>query len=63
MSKIMCLINQECLKLFALELKKKSYISLCLYSSIYKYQPISMKLGKKKIYDHRILDEFDSGSN
>ena len=34
----------------------------CLHSSIYKYQPISTKLGQN-IYDHKISDEFDYGSN
>ena len=45
LSLIMGLIGPEHLELFALELKKKkSYISLCLLSSIYKYQPISANL-------------------
>ena len=34
----------------------------CLHSSIYKYQPICIKLDKN-IYDHKISDEFDYGSN
>ena len=41
---------------------KNCYISLCLHSSIYKYQPISSKLGQK-IYDSKISDEFDYGCN
>ena len=61
MSSIMGLIGQERPELFALELKN-FYILLCLHSSIYKYQPISTKLGQN-IYDHKILDEFDYGSN
>ena len=34
----------------------------CLHSSIYKYLPISTKLGPY-IYDHKIWDEFDYGTN
>ena len=34
----------------------------CLHSSIYKYQPFSTKLCQN-IYDHKILDEFNYGSN
>ena len=34
----------------------------CLHSSIYKYQSISTKLGQH-VYDHKISDEFDYGSN
>ena len=34
----------------------------CLHSSIYKYQPISTKLGQN-IYDYKISDEFYYGSN
>ena len=49
---IMGLIGPERPELFALELKN-CYISLCLHSSIYKYQPISTKLGQN-IYDHKI---------
>ena len=54
MNLIMGLIRPEHLELFALEL-----ISLCLHSTIYKYQP---KHGQN-IYDHKILDEFKYGSN
>ena len=32
----------------------------CLHSSIYKYQPISTKLGQN-IYDNKVTDEFDFG--
>ena len=60
MSSIMGLIGPEHLELFALDLKK-CYISHCLQSSIYKYKPISTKLGQN-IYDHKI-DEFDFRSN
>ena len=34
----------------------------CLHSSIYPYQPISTRLGQR-IYDHKISDEFDYGTN
>ena len=65
MSSILGLIGPEPPELYALELKKKKkkcYISLCLHSSIYKYQPISTNLGQN-IYDYKISDEFDFGSN
>ena len=61
-SSIMGLIGPEqpvicpCIK------KKDCYISLCLLSSIYKYEPIGTKLGQN-IYDHKISNEFDYGSN
>ena len=58
----MGLIRIEHLELFALKLKKNYYISLCLHASIYKYQPISTKLSQI-IYDHKILDELNYGSN
>ena len=35
---------------------------LCLHSIIYKYWPISTKLGQN-VCDHKISDEFDYGSN
>ena len=60
-SSIIGLIRPERSELFALELRN-CYISLCLHSSIYKYQPFSTKLGQN-IYDYRISDEFDYGSN
>ena len=56
---ILGLIGPELPELLAL---KNCYISLCLHSGIYKYQPISSKLGQN-IYDHKMLDEFDFGSN
>ena len=43
-------------------IRKNCWIWLCLHSSIYKYQPISTKLGQN-VYDHKISDEFDYGSN
>ena len=62
MTSVLDLIGPERPELFALELKKNCYISLCLHSSIYKYHPISTKLSQN-IYDHKIPDEFDFGSN
>ena len=63
MSSIMGLMGPKRPELFALELKEENcYISLCLHSSIYKCQPISTKHGQN-IYDHKILDECDCGSN
>ena len=40
---------------------KNCWIWLCLHSSIYKYRPISTKLGQNVCY-HKTLDEFDYGS-
>ena len=40
----------------------RSHIGLCLHSSIYKCQPIRTKLGAY-VYDHKISDEFDYGTN
>ena len=63
MSSIMGLIGLELFELFALDLKKKNcFISLCSHYGINKYQPISTKLGQN-IYDNKISDEFDFGSN
>ena len=61
MSSIIDLIGPERMELLALELDN-CYISLCLHSSIYKYQPISTKLGQN-IYEYKISDEFYYGSN
>ena len=41
---------------------RRLFTFYCLHSSIYKYQPISTKLGQN-IYDHKITDKFDYGSN
>ena len=41
---------------------KNCWIWLCLQSIIYKYWPVSTKLGLN-VYDHKISDEFDYGSN
>ena len=62
MSSIILLIGQEHLELFALEIKQNCYASLYLHSTIHKYPPINAKLGQN-IYDYKILDEFDYGSN
>ena len=45
-------IGPEQLELFALELGQNGCIRLCLLSSIYKYKPISTKLGHNE-YEHR----------
>ena len=51
MSLIMGLIRPEQPELFVLDLKKIAifHFVLCLHSSIYKYKPISTKLGSKYI--------------
>ena len=41
---------------------KNCWIWLCLHSIIYKYWPISTKLGQN-VCDQKISDEFDYGSN
>ena len=61
MNSIMGLIEPERPELFTLVLQKLLYFTF-LHSSIYKYQPISTKFGQN-IYDHKISDEFDYGSN
>ena len=58
---IMGEIGPEQLELFALEFEN-CYISLCLHFSIYKYQPISSKVGQN-IYDSKISYGFDEGCN
>ena len=63
MSLIMVPIGPEQLELFGVELGKiAALIRLCLLSSIYKYKPISTKLGHSA-YEHKISDEFDYGSS
>ena len=57
MSLIMGPTGPEQLELFALELLEN-----CLLSNIYKYKPISTKLGHNE-YEHKISDEFDYGSS
>ena len=59
MSLIMGIIGPQQLKLFALE-AIDYYILLCC--SIYKYQPVSSKLGQN-LHESKILDEFDCGCN
>ena len=54
-------IEAEYPELFALEFGKIAE-SDCLHSSIYKYGLISTKLGQN-VYDHKISDENDYGSN
>ena len=61
MGLILSQIEAEHLELFALGFGKIAEYD-CLHSSIYKYQPISTKLGPN-VYDHKILDEFNYGSN
>ena len=61
MSSIMGQIEPEHLELFALEFGKIAE-SDCLHSIIYKYRPISSKLGQN-VCDHKISDEFDYGSH
>ena len=48
-------------ELLALELERIAEL-YCLHSNIYKYQPISTKLGQN-VCDCKISDEFDYGSN
>ena len=60
-SLIMGQIEPEHPELFALEFGK-NVESDCLHSSIYKYKPISTKLGQN-VCDHKISDEFDYGFN
>ena len=61
MSSIMGQIEQEHQELFALEFGKIAEYD-CLHSIIYKYRPISTKLGRN-VCDHKISYEFDYGSN
>ena len=61
MSSIMGQIESEYPELLALEFGKIAEYD-CLLSIIYKYWPISTKLGQN-VYDYKILDEFDYGSN
>ena len=51
-------IGLEQLELFGLELCKIA----ALLSNIYKYKPISIKLGHNE-YEHKISYEFDYGSS
>ena len=59
MISIMGVMGPESLELFALELKKKnSYVSLCIQSRIYKYQPISTNLGQNMTVRSRMSSIF-----
>ena len=62
MSLIMGQIESEHLELFALECGKIAESDFSLHSSIYKYWPINTKRGQN-VFDHKISDEFDYGSN
>ena len=53
-------LGLEQLELFSLELGKLLHSTLL--SSIYKYKPMSSKLGHNE-YEHKISDEFDYGSS
>ena len=55
-------IGLEQLELFALELLKIAVFDFLLLSNIYKYKPISTKLGHNE-YEHKISDEFDYWSS
>ena len=61
MTSIMSQIEPEHPELFALEFGKIAEYD-CLHSIIYKYWPISTKLGQN-VCDDKISDEFDYGSN
>ena len=61
MTLIMGQIEQEHPELFALEFGKIAEYDF-VYTIIYKYWPISAKLGQN-VCDHKILDEFDYGFN
>ena len=54
-------IEPEHPELFALEFGKIVEYDW-LHSIIYKYKPISTKLAQS-VYDHKIWDEFDYGTN
>ena len=61
MSLIVSQIVPEHPELFALEFGKTAKYD-CLHSIIYKYEPISTKIGPN-VYNYKISDEFDYGSN
>ena len=62
MSSIVDLIGADLSELFALEFSKIAEFDFFLHPSIYKCRPMSTKHGHN-IYDNKILDEFDYGSN
>ena len=55
-------IESEDRELFAFKFGKIADYDFVYTLIIYKYLPISTKLGHN-IYDHKIIDEFDYGSN
>ena len=61
MNYIMIIIGPEHPDLFTLELGNIDEFDF-VHSSIYKYKPISTKLGQNE-YDHKISDDFDCGCN
>ena len=61
MSLIMGQIELEHQELFALEFGKIAEYDF-VYTIIYKYRPISTKLGQN-VCDHKMSDEFDYGFN
>ena len=61
MSMIMGQIETEYPELFALEFGKVAESDF-VYTLVYKYQPISTKLGQN-VCDHKISDELDYGFN
>ena len=62
MSLIMDIIRPEHPELYALELGKIAELDFVCTLNIYKYEPISTKLGQNE-YHHKISDEFAYGSN
>ena len=62
MSSIIGPIGQEQLELFGLELWKIAAFDFVYSQNIYKYKPVSTKLGHNE-YEHKISDEFDYGSS
>ena len=62
MSSIMGQIRAEHMGVICPWIWKNCWIWLCLHSIIYKYKPISTKLGQNAC-ENEISDEFDHGSN
>ena len=55
-------IEPEHPELFALEFGKIAKYDFVYTLIVYKYWPISTKLGRN-VFDHKVSDEFDYGSN
>ena len=55
-------IGPKQVELLAVEFGKIDAFDFVLLSSIYKYNPVSTKLGHSE-YDHKVSDEFDYGSS